>query len=183
MDNLFLKKHCKLLYFFKKWVYTFKVPKMKRGNKVKKTLLTIISFFVLIGMVACASNDNNSNNNSQNDVNDQPNTSETQSPDNNNNENTVNNQTDDNEENVEDDQGNDIPESLADFEETKTLSEQIDLNALDPEIETDNQNNRVIIFSDDSKTKKYKSIFIKKQNRLKIISLDDDGQIFNEVID
>ncbi|HLQ97156.1 MAG TPA: hypothetical protein VK135_00565 [Candidatus Dormibacteraeota bacterium] len=149
---------------------------------MKKTLLTIISFFVLIGMVACASNDNNPNNNSQNDVNDQPSTSETQSPDD-NNENAVNNQTDDNEENVEDDQGNDIPESLADFEETQTLSEQIDLNALDPEIETDNQNNRVIIFSDDSHTKKYKSIFIKKQNRLKIISLDDDGQIFNEVID
>lgn len=161
---------------------------------MKKTLLTIISFIVLTGMVACANDHNNNpNNNDENEVNDQQNIGETQSPDNNenaindqandNNENAINDQTNDNEESVEDDQGHDIPESLADFEEAQTLSEQIDLNALDPEIETDNRNNRVIIFSDDRNEKKYKSIFIKKQNRLKIISLDNDGQIFNEVIE
>src|SRR5690625_702166 len=138
---------------------------------MKKALLTIISLAVLMGMVACANdNNNNTNNNNQNDVTDQNTTTDKpQSPD--------------NDGNIEDDQEDNFPEALADFEETQTLSEQIDLNTLDPEIETDNQNNRVIIFSDASETKKYKSVFIKKQNRLKIISLDHDGQIFNEAIE
>ena len=161
---------------------------------MKKILLAIVSFAVLIGMVACSNNDNNeSNKDNQNEVNEQNVEPEVEEEAPENNGNTEDEQSSDNEadgdnaedvENVEDDQdGNNIPENIADFEETATLIEQIDIDNMNAQIETDNQNNRVIIFSEESKTKKYKSIFIKKQNRLKIISLDNDGQIFNEIIE
>lgn len=95
-------------------------------------------------------------------------------------------QADDNSENEATDDSEDGTESsnneLADFPEYETLVDEIDVDTLEAKIETDNPNKRVILYADDSGKNQYKSIFIKKQNRLKIIQFDDNGQVFNEVI-
>ena len=78
-----------------------------------------------------------------------------------------------------------VPDTLKDYEESEQLAANIDnLNELNPEVETDNPNKRVILYADDSHKKEYKSIFIKKENRLKIIKLNgkEEGLIFNEIL-
>lgn len=71
---------------------------------------------------------------------------------------------------------------IADFPEYDVLAEEITVDDLDVDIKANNSNKRVMLLSDDNGKKQYKSIFIKEKKRLKIISLDDDGQIFNDVI-
>ncbi|MVP00974.1 hypothetical protein [Paenibacillus lutrae] len=46
---------------------------------------------------------------------------------------------------------------------------------------TDNEGERVLFIEQDGK-ERYKSIYVKKTKRLKIIQLDREGQIFNEVL-
>lgn len=50
------------------------------------------------------------------------------------------------------------------------------------ELETDNANKRVLFFSTDKGQKRYKSIFIKRTERLKIIDLSDDNMLYNQEI-
>lgn len=71
---------------------------------------------------------------------------------------------------------------LADLPEYEILEDEIDVNTLEAKIETDNPNKRVILYADDNGKQQYKSIFIKNENRLKIIQFNDNGQIFNGVI-
>ncbi|MEK3889377.1 lipoprotein [Bacillus sp. FSL K6-3431] len=71
---------------------------------------------------------------------------------------------------------------LSSLEEYEVISEKIDLDAYQAVIEKDNNGNRIILFADKNGHKVYKSIYIKRDNRLKIISLDDDGMIYNEMI-
>lgn len=72
--------------------------------------------------------------------------------------------------------------AIADFEEASTIEEQIDIAGLDVEVKTDNQNNRVILFKDGDKAV-YKTVYVKHDQRLKIIDIiDDEGQIYNEII-
>lgn len=73
-------------------------------------------------------------------------------------------------------------EELTSFSEYKVLAVEINMENLDAEIKTDNPNNRVMILKDEDGNKKYKSVYIKKKERLKIISLDDEGQVFNKII-
>ena len=74
-------------------------------------------------------------------------------------------------------------EALAGFPEYDILAEHIDLNMYVADIETDNKGSRVIFYENEQGEKEYKSIFIKNENRLKIISLDDDdGMIYNDQI-
>ncbi|MFB6800777.1 hypothetical protein ACFCVU_06110 [Peribacillus butanolivorans] len=47
--------------------------------------------------------------------------------------------------------------------------------------ETDNDNKRVLLI-DLKGEKQYKTIFVKNTNRLKIVKINDGGEIFNEVI-
>lgn len=72
--------------------------------------------------------------------------------------------------------------SIRDYVEFHTISNYIDTNAYVGSVETDNKGNRIIIFSDLNGHKKYKSIFVKRENRLKIVHFDNDGLIFNDVI-
>src|SRR5699024_4728957 len=142
-------------------------------------------------LTACSSGENNNNVANSTDNNDQ-NAEVEQSTDNNNDNNNnvaTNDESDNNSKNVSDDNnnnndGNNVPDKLADFEETKELQANIeDLNSLTPEIETDNDNKRIILFADDNDRKQYKSIFIKQKQRLKIIELNkDDGLLFNDTI-
>lgn len=77
---------------------------------------------------------------------------------------------------------NTAEEDLAQYEEYEILNEKLDLSTYEAEIETDNSGNRVLIFSEDDGDKAYKSIFVKDEQHLKIVSLKDEGLLYNDVI-
>ena len=57
------------------------------------------------------------------------------------------------------------------------------LDSLTPEIETDNPNTRVILYADADGRKVYKSIYVKRNNRLKVIDLNGGGPpLYNDTI-
>ena len=58
-----------------------------------------------------------------------------------------------------------------------------DLGSLTPTIETDNPNTRVILYANAAGQKGYKSIYVKRNNRLKIIKINGNGPpLFNGAI-
>ena len=73
---------------------------------------------------------------------------------------------------------------LAGFEEYAVLQSTIgNLDSLTPEIETDNPNTRVILYADADGRKVYKSIYVKRNNRLKVIDLNGGGPpLYNDTI-
>lgn len=72
-------------------------------------------------------------------------------------------------------------EDATQLPEYSTLTEQVAIEDFQLRIVEDNQGKRVMLIEDEQGQEKYKSIFIKKNNRLKIIEFNK-GQIFNEVI-
>lgn len=64
--------------------------------------------------------------------------------------------------------------SLADYEESNLLADNIPLDQLTPLVEEDNQNKRIILFEDEAGEKVYKSVFIKNDEYLKIIDIKDE---------
>lgn len=68
---------------------------------------------------------------------------------------------------------------LQDFTEYEVLNEKVNIHKYQTKVETDNNNTRILIMSDDEEQEQYKSIFIKDTNRLKIIEFKR-GLIFNE---
>lgn len=48
---------------------------------------------------------------------------------------------------------------------------------------TDNDNERILLLANQDGEEKYKTIFIKNTSRLKIIDVDGEGQIFNDVLE
>ena len=74
-------------------------------------------------------------------------------------------------------------EEWADLPEYPTLIDTIGNDDYSIKTVTDNQGKRILLLSDPTGTEKYKSIFIKDTNRLKIIKVDDDGEVFNEILD
>ncbi|MEI4769823.1 lipoprotein [Psychrobacillus sp. FJAT-51614] len=75
-----------------------------------------------------------------------------------------------------------VQSDIKSFPEFIMLAKNIDLTKYIANVETDNEGTRVIFFENSEGHKEYKSIFVKNENRLKIIKLDDDGLIFNEII-
>lgn len=73
-------------------------------------------------------------------------------------------------------------EGLTDLPEYAILAEKISLDTHKAIVETDNPGNRIILFENDNGVNAYKSIFVKNDNRLKIINLDDDGLIYNDIV-
>lgn len=71
---------------------------------------------------------------------------------------------------------------LKELPEYTVISSHIDLSSYTGTIQTDNKGNRIIIFSNTNGQKEYKSIFVKRANRLKIITFQDDGLLFNDII-
>lgn len=168
---------------------------------MKKLFLILVGFAFIIGMTACSNkgqetitfNYSNSDDQEANENNNQDNNgADLEANKENENNNELESQNDDeNEDNeIEQDKSKDeedeevrtVPEELVDYEEGSALTNEIDVNQLTANVQTDNQNNRVIIFSNEQKEKRYKSIYLKRKDRLKIIDLDEDKQIFNEVI-
>ncbi|GBD66518.1 hypothetical protein KV134_08010 [Tetragenococcus halophilus] len=80
-------------------------------------------------------------------------------------------------------QNSDAENDVADFEEGDILQDTIDLEGLTMETATDNPNKRVLLFSNDEGQKEYKSVFIKRTNRLKIIDTANDDLLLNEELD
>ena len=75
-------------------------------------------------------------------------------------------------------------DNLKDFPEYDVLKEELDLEKYEGKVQTDNKGNRVIVFETKDGVKEYKSIFIKKKNRLKIVEFDDeDNLLYNGVLD
>ena len=73
-------------------------------------------------------------------------------------------------------------ETLNDLPEYDIWAQYIDLSTFEAVVETDNNKIRVIFFEDDEFQKAFKSIFLKEANHLKLVSLDDDGLIHDDVI-
>jgi len=73
-------------------------------------------------------------------------------------------------------------EGLIDLPEYAVLAENISLDTHKATVETDNPGNHIILFENNNGVKTYKSIFVKNDNRLKIIKLDDDSLIYNDIV-
>lgn len=72
---------------------------------------------------------------------------------------------------------------LKEFNEFDVLAAELDLNTYEGVVETDNNGNRIILFQDATGKKEFKSIFIKNDNRLKIVQFDnEDNLLFNDII-
>ena len=69
----------------------------------------------------------------------------------------------------------------SDYPELKYAQEKVDFSGLKGYIVADNPNKRVIIFKDDQE-QVYKTIFIKRNNYLKVVNLEGDGLVLNESI-
>lgn len=155
------------------------------ANVMKKIGVLLIGALFLIGVVACSGNDNN-------DTVEKPESEENMEQETDVEEGEVDSSEEEEVESDENDteetkeqstESTSIPEEIKEFEEVDIISDEIDLNDKEIKVETDNPNKRVILFIDNNdQAKKYKSIFIKKENRLKIINEGDDGLIYDEKI-
>lgn len=67
------------------------------------------------------------------------------------------------------------------FPEYETLAKNVKLANYNPKVLEDNTNMRVILLKDGTGHNRYKSVYIKKESRLKIIDYRS-GQIFNDYI-
>lgn len=66
--------------------------------------------------------------------------------------------------------------------ELPIITQQMDNEDYNFQTVTDNEGKRILLLLDDEGTEQYKSIFIKKTKRLKIIDLANDREIFNDLI-
>ncbi|MFF5994042.1 hypothetical protein AAGS61_04670 [Lysinibacillus sp. KU-BSD001] len=73
-------------------------------------------------------------------------------------------------------------EQWASLPEYHVIMEQIGTKDYNVETVTDNEEKRILLISDESGESQYKTIFIKQTQRLKIIEMGEDGQIFNDIL-
>lgn len=72
---------------------------------------------------------------------------------------------------------------LEGFEEYAVLQDTIpELDTLTPDVETDNPNTRVILYSNAEGRKVYKSVFIKAKSRLKVLNLGEGPPLYDAPI-
>lgn len=147
---------------------------------MKKGLIILFGLLLLIG---CSNN--NDADQPQQDNEDQDNVEQNENnTENTNLENEATNE--ENENNIEDttekeDAANN--DDLKAFKEFDVLENELDLDAYEGIVESDNQGNRIILFQDADGKKEYKSIFIKNDNRLKIVHfVDEDDLLYNDII-
>ncbi|MBA9026128.1 hypothetical protein [Peribacillus huizhouensis] len=74
-------------------------------------------------------------------------------------------------------------EEWASLPEYDSIMEQLDNNDYNFQTVTDNEGKRVLLLIDENGVEQYKTIFIKNTSRLKIIKINGEGQIFNEILD
>lgn len=88
---------------------------------------------------------------------------------------------------VSDATDNEVPVATSDLdgfvEYQRIVQEVAEIATLVAVVETDNPNSRVIIFSEEGNPRpSYRSVFVKDQNRLKLIALDGRGVILEELL-
>jgi len=81
-------------------------------------------------------------------------------------------------EDLTEEDGNDL---ASQYEEYDAINDTINLTSNDVSVVEDNQGKRVLLIKDEQGHEKYKSIYIKRDKRLKIIEFDK-GQILNKII-
>lgn len=69
-------------------------------------------------------------------------------------------------------------DGLAAYEEYSVLEETIDVAKYEPKVETDNDGSRVILFYENGRVA-YKSVYVKDERHLKVISTDDAPPLYN----
>lgn len=67
--------------------------------------------------------------------------------------------------------------------EYDTIIQNIDNKDYTFETVTDNEDKRILLLSNEDGKEQYKTIYVKKTKRLKIIDVDGEGQIYNGVIE
>src|SRR5699024_1461427 len=72
-------------------------------------------------------------------------------------------------------------DNIKDFKEYKTLKSELNLGKLKASVKTNNPGTRVTLFSKNNGQKVAKSVYVKHDNRLKIIEFGH-GQVFNQRI-
>lgn len=71
---------------------------------------------------------------------------------------------------------------LEKYDEYKTIAKEIDLDKYTGKVQTDNKGNRIMLFANENGKNQYKSIFVKRQSRLKIVDFNNDQLLFNDII-
>lgn len=72
-------------------------------------------------------------------------------------------------------------DDLSTYEEYGVLEEKIDFEQYEPKVETDNDGNRVILFYDGERVA-YKSVYVRDERHLKVISTDDEAPLYNDTL-
>ena len=72
-------------------------------------------------------------------------------------------------------------EHQEEYEEFAVVNDIIHIDDFNADVVEDNKRKRVVIFNDDQNHPQYKTIYIKKKNRLKVIDFNG-GLLFNDVI-
>lgn len=136
---------------------------------MKKLLTILFSISIIVGLAACSNDDTAEDTNSEDNETPEVEEQEEQATD------------VESDEIMDEDTEEQNPE-MDDYEEASKIEEKVDLDGLEVEVETDNDNNRVLLFLDEGK-EVYKTIYIKRDHRLKIIDIiDNEGQIYNDTI-
>ena len=72
-------------------------------------------------------------------------------------------------------------DDLSTYEEYGVLEVKIDVAKYEPKVETDNDGNRVILFYEGERVA-YKSVYVKDERHLKVISTDDEAPLYNDTL-
>ncbi|MBG9785906.1 hypothetical protein [Shouchella lehensis] len=85
----------------------------------------------------------------------------------------------------EEDHTNTIEGSNEEWTEVAIVQEEVDDTITRVDMQNDRGGNRVILYFTDEEEPRYKSILVKEESRLKIISINEDGEgeVFNEVVE
>lgn len=131
--------------------------------------------FVLLGLLVFAGcSDNNANDSVDVDVDNTPEV-EVEDP-------VVDLETEEDTTEADDETTDGTGDDLTMLEEYAIIDDNIELSALSAKVEEDNPGTRVILFEDESGKQVYKSVFVKNDQHLKIIKMDDEGLLYNDFI-
>ncbi|AIC94302.1 hypothetical protein [Shouchella lehensis] len=85
----------------------------------------------------------------------------------------------------EEDHTNTIEGSNEEWTEVAIVQEEVDDTITRVDMQNDRGGSRVILYFTDEEEPRYKSILVKEESRLKIISINEDGEgeVFNEVVE
>ncbi|MFF3099879.1 hypothetical protein [Viridibacillus arvi] len=135
---------------------------------MNKTIITLIAIATMLTATACNSNGVNKTNNEVTEKNEQ--SAQTEGGQ------EVQQEHEQSKEKTNHEEWTSLPEY-------NYIIEQIDNKDYNFQTVTDNEGKRVLLLIDKNGVEQYKTIFIKNTSRLKIIKLDGEGQIFNEILD